>query len=82
MRQGRIASTNSETYNRSLDEIMQENMDITMRSPEVHLLYDEFKQCIADGNKEKAEKIISKLKQILDEEDPLFIKLRLVMRRL
>ncbi|MDE5722087.1 MAG: AAA family ATPase [Clostridia bacterium] len=82
VKDGEVSFINSETYNRSLDEIMQENMDINMRSPEVHLLYDEFKQCIADGNKEKAEKIISKLKQILDEDDPLFIKLRLVMRRL
>lgn len=38
MRQGKIASTDSETYNCSLDEIMQENMDIAMRSPEVHML--------------------------------------------
>lgn len=82
MKQGEIRPANSETYNRSLDEIMEENMDITMRSPEVHLLYDEFKQSVADKNKKRAEEIIMKLEKILDKEDPLFIKLRLVMRRL
>ena len=63
-------------------EIMEENMGITMRSAEVHVLYDEFKQSIADGDKNKAEEIISELKKLLYDEDPLFIKLRLALRRL
>ena len=82
MKEGEVKTANSETYNRSLDEIMEENMGITMRSSEVYALYDEFKQCIADGDKNRAETIILELKKLLDKEDPLFIKLRLVLRRL
>ena len=69
-------------WRRAENEIMEENMEITLRSPEVHSLYEDFKQCIADENKEEAEKIIEELKRILDEDDPLFIKMRLVLRRL
>ena len=82
MRYGEAFSPESETYNRALNEIMEEQMDVGMRSPDVAQLYDEFKQCIADENKEKAEFIMSKLMEILDEHDPLFIKMSLVLRRI
>ena len=82
MRNGEAFSPESETYNRALNEIMEEQMDVGMRSPDVAQLYDEFKQCIADGDKEKAEFIMLKLTEILDEHDPLFIKMRLVLRRI
>ena len=82
MDSGQVFPTNSETYNRALNEIMEEQMDVGMRSPNVERLYDEFKQCIADENKEKAEFIMSKLMEVLDEHDPLFIKMRLVLRRI
>ena len=82
VKDGSIDLLISETYNRSLDEIMEENMDVNMRSRDVHMLYDEFKQCIADEDKNKAEEIVSELKKLLDPEDPLFIKLRLALRRL
>lgn len=82
VKDGNIDLLISETYNRSLDEIMEENMDVNMRSRDVHMLYDEFKQCIADEDKNRAEEIVSELKKLLDPEDPLFIKLRLALRRL
>ncbi len=82
MKDGVIEYPNSETYNRALDEIMLEQMDIPMRAPEIEKLYDEFKQSIADKNKEKAEFLMVKLLEFLDESDPLFIKLRMYLRRL
>lgn len=82
MRNGEADNPERETYNRALNEIMIEQMDVGMRAPDVEELYDEFKQCIADGNKEKAEFIMTKLKVILDEKDPIFIKMRLVLRRI
>ncbi len=82
MDSGQVFPTNSETYNRALNEIMEEQMDVGMRSPNVERLYDEFKQCIADENKERALFIMSELTEILDENDPLFIKMRLVLRRI
>lgn len=82
MKDGDIVYPESETFNRALDEIMLEQMNITMRPPHIEALYDEFKQCIADRNKEKAEMIMLKLMDILDANDPLFVKLRLVLRRI
>ena len=82
MENGEVSVSGSETYNRALNEIMEEQMGITMRDPKVDALYDEFKQCIADGNKEKAEFMMMKLMDILNANDPLFIKMRLVLRRI
>lgn len=82
MKDGCIVYPESETFNRALDEIMLEQMNITMRPPHIEALYDEFKQCIADRNKEEAEMIMLKLMDILDANDPLFVKLRLVLRRI
>lgn len=82
MKNGQAIYPESETFNRALDEIMLEHMGITMREPMVEILYDEFKQSVADENKEKAELIMAKLLEFLDANDPLFIKMRLVLRRI
>lgn len=82
MKDGQAIYPESETFNRALDEIMVEQMSITMRDPQVEAMYDEFKQSIADQEKEKAELIMLKLMDILDVNDPLFIKMRLVLRRI
>jgi hypothetical protein len=82
MESGEVSVPGSETYNRALNEIMEEQMGITMRDPKVEALYDEFKQCIADGNKEKAEHMMAKMLESLTAEDPVFITMRLLLRRI
>ena len=82
MKDGQTIYPESETFNRALDEIMLEHMGITLRDPIVEKLYDEFKQSIADENKEKAEFIMTRLSEFLLPNDPLFIKMRLVLRRI
>lgn len=82
MENGEVSIPGSETYNRAINEIMEEHMGITMRDPEVEAMYDKFKQYIADGNKEMAEHMMAKLLEILDEDDPIFITMRLVLRRI
>ena len=82
MDNGEVSIPGSETYNRALNEIMEEHMGITMRDPKAEAFYDEFKQCIADGDKEKAEFMMARLLEILEPSDPLFIKMRLVLRRI
>lgn len=82
VKDGSVIYPESETYNRALNEIMFEQMDVTMHSPEVETLYDQFKECIAERDKEGAEKIQHKLLEILDEKDPLLLKLRITLRRL
>ncbi len=51
MKDGKAIYPESETYNRALNEIMFEQMDVTMHDPEVEELYDQFKECIATHNK-------------------------------
>ena len=82
MEKGEVSSPGSETYNRALNEIMEEHMGITMRDPKVETLYDEFKQYIADRNKEQAEKIMAEMLKFLEKEDPIFITMRLLLRRI
>lgn len=69
-------------YNRALNEIMFEQMDVTMHDPEVEELYDQFKECIATHNKRTAEEIQQQLVERLRPEDPLLLKLRIMLRRL
>lgn len=82
MENGEVSPLGSETYNRALNEIMEEHMGITMRDPEVEALYDQFKQYIADGNKEMAEHMMAKMLELLSEDDPVFITMRLLLRRI
>lgn len=82
MKDGQVLYPETETFNRALDEIMLEQMGITMRAPHVEALYDAFKQSIADQDKDKANAIMAELKEILDPNDPIFIKMRLVLRRI
>ena len=82
MKDGQVLYPETETFNRALDEIMLEQMGITMRDPHVETLYDAFKQSIADQDKDKANAIMAELMEILDENDPIFIKMRLVLRRI
>lgn len=82
MKNGQVIYPESETYNRALDEIMLEQMGVSMRTKEIDILYDEFKQCVADGNKEKAELMMYKLTELLDSTDPLLTKLKIVLRRI
>lgn len=82
MKDGAAEIPGSETFNRSLDEIMMEQMGVTMHAPEIEELYDEFKQFIADKDKEGALQIVSKLESKLDESDPLFDRIRLNLRRI
>lgn len=82
MKNGQAIYPESETYNRALDEIMFEQMDVTMHSPEIEELYGQFKKCIANRDKEAAEKIQQQLVNILSPKDPLLLKLKITLRRL
>lgn len=79
---GKAIYPESETYNRALNEIMFEQMDVTMHDPEVEELYDQFKECIATHNKSAAEEIQQQLVERLHSKDPLLLKLRITLRRL
>lgn len=82
MKDGQVYEPSSETYNRALDEIMEEQMGVSMRSKEVDELIKEFKQAVTDKDKHKAIEIEKKLKDVLSEGDPYFITTSLVLERM
>ena len=82
MKDGQVYEPSSETYNRALDEIMEEQMGVSMRSKEVDELIKEFKQAVANKDKKKAIEIEKKLKDVLSEGDPFFITTSLVLERM
>ena len=82
MKDGQVYEPSSETYNRALDEIMEEQMGVSMRSKEVDKLIGEFKQAVTDKDKHKAIEIEKKLKDVLSEGDPFFITTSLVLERM
>lgn len=82
MKNGQVFLPTSETYNRALDEIMEEQMEVSMRSKEVDELISKFKQAVTDKDKEGAIKINGKLKDVLAEDDPFLITTRLVLERM
>lgn len=82
MNNGTAVCPDSETYNRALDEIMIEQMDVKMRTPIIEELYDAFKQHVADRNKTDAEQIMHILEEKLDKSDPLFDSMRFYLRRI
>lgn len=82
MKNGQVFLPTSETYNRALDEIMKEQMEVSMRSKDVDELINKFKQAVACKDKEEAIKINKELKDVLSEDDPFLITTRLVLERM
>ena len=82
MKDGQVLYPENETYNRALNEIMFEQMDVSMHDPEVEELYDQFKKFIANRDREGAEAVQQQLVELLHPQDPLLLKLRITLRRL
>ena len=82
MHDGRCKNVPSETYNRSLDEIMEEHMLVSMRPIEYNNLVQEFREAVMNDGKQQAEEILIKLREIVGETDPFFITARIVLDRM
>lgn len=79
---GNIILTPSETFNRSLDEIMEEHMLVSMRPHEYNLLVQEFRNAVIHNKKEVAEAKLEQLREIIGDEDPFFITARIALNRM
>jgi ABC-type multidrug transport system ATPase subunit len=82
MDKGKAKYPISETYNRSLEEIMEENMKISLRPKEYEKLVEMFRNAIVHGNKEKANTVLDEIKGIIGEEDPFLITARIALNRM
>lgn len=79
---GTIRVANRETYNRSLDNIMEENMGISLRPDEFKELEKKFRNAVMHGQKKEAETILSQIRTVISEEDPFFVTVKIALSRM
>lgn len=82
MHDGRCKNAPSETYNRSLDEIMEEHMLVSMRPAKYNDLVQEFREAVMLGRKDLAEEALIKIREIVGESDPFFITAKIALNRM
>ncbi len=82
MHNGRCQNAPSETYNRSLDEVMEEHLLVSMRPPKYTQLVAEFRNAVMHGKKDLAKETLVKLSEIVSESDPFFITARIALNRM
>ena len=82
MHDGRCKNAPSETYNRSLDEIMEEHMLVSMRPAKYNDLVQKFRESVMLGRKDLAEEALIKIREIVGESDPFFITARIALNRM
>lgn len=82
MHDGRCKNVPSETYNRSLDEIMEEHMLVSMRPAKYNDLVQEFREAVMLGSKDLAEEALIRIREIVGESDPFFITAKIALNRM
>ena len=82
MKKGQVYPANSETYNRALDEIMEEQMGISMRPEKFTEWENNFRNAVIHQNKEAAITALNQIKTIVGEDDPFFITARIALNHM
>ena len=81
MYKGKIETLRKDVFNRSVDDIMRENMDFNLRDPKIDKMINQFKEKIFNREEQPALEILNKLKRILSKEDPFFITADIMLER-
>ena len=82
LKDGKIYNASSETFNRSLDEIMEEQMEVSLRPQEYSELVQEYRNAIINNQKSIALAKLDQIKEVIGEDDPFFITARIAMERM
>lgn len=82
LKNGKVHNAISETFNRSLDEIMEEQMEVPLRPQEYTELVQEFRNAIIHNQKNIALAKLDQIKEVIGEDDPFFITARIAMERM
>ena len=82
MQNGKVSKPLSDTFNRSLDELMEEQMEVPMRPPEYSELVQDFRNAIMHNRKELALAKLDQIKEFVGDNDPFFITARIAMERM
>lgn len=82
LNEGNVYNAYSETFNRSLDEIMEELMGVSLRPQEYTDLVQEFRNAVVHNQKELALQKLDEIKKIVGEDDPFLITARIALGRM
>lgn len=82
MENGKVCSARSDTFNRSLDEIMEEQMLVTMRPKIFTDLEKEFRNAVIHNQKDVAIAKLEQIREIVGDDDPFFITASMALRRM
>lgn len=79
---GKISKPLSDTFNRSLDEIMEEQFGVSLRPQEYTDLFNEFRNAVMHRRKDIALAKLEQIKEVVGEQDPFFITARIALERM
>lgn len=82
MANGKVSKPLSDTFNRSLDEVIEEQFGVSLRPPEYTELVQEFRNAIMHGRKDIALAKLEQIKEVVGEHDPFFITARIALNRM
>ncbi len=82
LKNGYCKPSPSDTYNRSLDEIIEEQMEVSLRPKEYIDLVTEFRNAIIHGRKDIALAKLDQIREVVGEDDPFFITARIALERM
>ena len=82
MANGNVSKPLSDTFNRSLDEVMEEQFGVSLRPQEYTDLFNEFRKAVMHGRKDIALAKLEQIKEVVGEHDPFFITASIALERM
>lgn len=82
MSNGKVSRPLSDTFNRSLDEVIEEQFGVSLRPQEYIDLFNEFRKAVIQGRKNIALAKLEQIKEVVGEHDPFFITASIALERM
>lgn len=82
MSNGKVSRPLSDTFNRSLDEVIEEQFGVSLRPQECTDLFNEFRKAIMQGRKDIALAKLEQIKEVVGDHDPFFITASIALERM
>lgn len=82
MSNGKVSKPLSDTFNRSLDEVIEEQFGVSLRPQEYTDLVQEFRNAILHGRRDIAISKLEQVKEMVGEHDPFFITASIALGRM
>ena len=82
VKDGKCKQPLSDTYNRAIDEIIEEQLEVELRPKEYTDLVKEFRNAILHNRKDIAYSKLEQIKEVVGEDDPFLITERIALERM